>query len=98
MAIYITHKYGDLYRVKLMNAVDAPRKNYTKSQIIEMTNKGDHFVIEKTGIDVHVVNGKWLRTDPNDIKEDNLGELPEIPEGAIQLFRKLKSSGSPYQM
>ena len=38
--------------------------------------------ILKAGPQVEVVAGeneKYLRTDENDIKKDNLGELPEIP-------------------
>jgi len=30
----------------------------------------------KNGEKVHVVAGKYLRSDANDIEEDNLGELP----------------------
>lgn len=30
------------------------------------------------GPDVHLVAGKWLRTDPNEITADNLGDLPRF--------------------
>lgn len=66
---------------------------WTKNEVINKINVGYSFMTiyekDKTknkedkdawkeGEDVRVFKKKYLRTDANDIEEDNLGELPEF--------------------
>ena len=59
-------------------------KWYTKKQIIDYINAHPYSTVKTkyfrngswhVGEDVHVVDNEYLRTDPNNIKRDNLGEL-----------------------
>jgi len=47
----------------------------TKAQVITSIAHSVHFVVED-GEKVHVVDGKYIRSDANDTEEDNLGNLP----------------------
>lgn len=40
----------------------------------------------KKGAQIHVVEGRYLRTDPTPIEADNLDELPEHPQEVV-VFR-----------
>ena len=67
--------------VALHNNTD---KLYSKKQIIDWIKAGHTFYPSKNGKrgeKVRIVNGKtmkYLRSEPDDIEEDNLGELEEI--------------------
>ena len=62
--------------------------DYSRHQVVASIRRGDRWITIvqdgvdwRTGADVHVVtvNGKeYLRTDWNEVEEDNLGELPEF--------------------
>jgi len=65
-----------------------PGKIWSRSQIVSSIESGHSFITIlrsedgkwKRGEDVHVikVNGKkYIRTDKNEIEEDNLGDLPK---------------------
>lgn len=65
-----------------------PGKTWSRSQIVSSIESEHSFITIlrsedgkfERGEDVHVikVNGKeYIRTDKNEIKEDNLGDLPE---------------------
>lgn len=59
-------------------------KEYTKQAVIDFINNGNAVKTKyrrnyawKIGEDVHVVDNRYLRTDSNNIKADNLENLPE---------------------
>lgn len=56
--------------------------NYTRIEVIEklQNNRIIYTIAPKTnklGELVNIFNNKWIRTNPNDEKRDNLGELEE---------------------
>jgi hypothetical protein len=55
---------------------------YTKSEVISQIQHGTSFIVP-SGTEVHVVDGKYIRSDRNNTSTDNLGELPsfELPPG-----------------
>lgn len=66
-----------------------PGEIWSRSQIVSSIESGYSFItILKTeddkwkrGEDVHIIEvkgKKYIRTDKNEIEEDNLGELPEL--------------------
>ncbi len=59
-------------------------KVYTKQAIIDYINEGNSVKTKyyrnyqwRIGEDVRVIDNQYLRTDANDIKSDNLENLPE---------------------
>lgn len=51
----------------------------SKSSVIEEIKRGENYKTKtedgKIGSDVHIVSNSYIRTDGNEIKKDNLGEL-----------------------
>lgn len=90
---YISAKRESTYSnninyLKVHNAKNFDENNYStnsKLEIIELINKSYYFmtIFKKNGKwikgeKVRVVANSCLRTDSNEIKEDNLGELPSF--------------------
>ena len=85
---YATDSYGnELYieKMKWTNDLNSDAVNEcTKQQMIDFINKNPNCTKTKfyrnwrwiVGEDVRVVDNRYLRTDSNSIKADNLGELP----------------------
>lgn len=84
---YETDWLGNEYisKVKWTNSLYVPATSEcTKAQMIEFINKNPNSTKTKylrygrwvEGEDVHVVDNRYLRTDANNIKADNLGSLP----------------------
>ena len=63
---------------------ESATKECSKKQMIEFINKNPNYTKTKyikhglwtEGEDVRVVDNSYLRTDANNIRRDNLGELP----------------------
>ncbi|MDR0337123.1 MAG: DUF3892 domain-containing protein [Planctomycetaceae bacterium] len=75
----ITHVNKNEHGV-ITHVMTSDEKIYTKWNII--TNIKLHVcVLVPSGAKVHVVDGKYIRSDANDTLEDNLGKLPsfELP-------------------
>jgi len=53
-----------------------PDEVRTKFEVIQNITQLHMLYFVSSGEKVHVVDNRYLRTDANDIKEDNLGELP----------------------
>ena len=77
--------YEYIARMKWTNDLSLPAtKECTKIQMIDFVNKNPNCTKTKycrygrwvEGEDVHVVDNRYLRTDANNIKADNLGSLP----------------------
>lgn len=85
---YATDSYGnELYieKMKWTNDLNTNAVNEcTKQQMIDFINKNPDCTKTKfyrnyrwvVGEDVRVVDNRYLRTDSNGIKADNLGDLP----------------------
>ncbi len=85
---YATDSYGnELYieKMKWTNDLNTNAVNEcTKQQMIDFINKNPDCTKTKfyrnyrwvVGEDVRVVDNRYLRTDSNDRKADNLGDLP----------------------
>lgn len=82
--MYVRYKDGAISEVQYRDKYKDPETigESKKSDVInDIINKG---LIYKTADqncvvnDVHVVSGKYIRTDGNETEEDNLGELPEF--------------------
>ena len=89
MVFYITkvhydenYKNNEVIANLMVSCEDDPtrEKEYTKNEIIRVINdyKYEFYTYYKEGVGdhVHVVDNKYLRTDGNNIKCDNLGNLP----------------------
>jgi len=79
--------YGNEYIAKMKwtnNLSQQATSECTKSAMIDFINKNPDCTKTKyyrnyrwiEGEDVHVVDNRYLRTDANNIKADNLGSLP----------------------
>ena len=84
---YETDQYGNEYiaKVKWTDCLYVQATlECTKAQIIDFINKNPNRTKTKynrygrwvEGEDVHVVDNRYIRTDANNIKDDNLGSLP----------------------
>jgi Protein of unknown function (DUF3892) len=70
---------------------------WTRQQVIQAIDNGYTFVTAfwrdgswRRGAEVHAVTigrERFLRTDRNQARADNLGELPELPARAVGLGR-----------
>lgn len=89
MVHYETDSYGYEYITKVTwtNTFGAWAENTcTKWEMINFINQNPNCTKTKyykngtwyTGEDVHVVDNRYLRTDSNNIKADNLGNLPRF--------------------
>jgi len=70
---------GVITHVKSQVWIDDKRKPDQELQKFMMIQNIKVFHWEcsvQDGTKVHIVDGRYLRTDGNDTKEDNLGELP----------------------
>lgn len=67
----------------LSSPIDISRESMLKKITDEKKHVMTVFRNEKgqweQGEDVRVTSKKYLRTDPNDTEEDNLGDLPVVP-------------------
>jgi hypothetical protein len=50
---------------------------FTKEQIIERIQNNEKFVVP-SGEEVHVVDGRYIRSDRNGTTDDNLSNLPSF--------------------
>jgi hypothetical protein len=50
---------------------------FTKEQLIKRMQSGENFVVP-SGEEVHLVGGKYIRSDRNNTTADNLGNLPSF--------------------
>ncbi len=84
---YEQDSYGYEYisRMKWTNTLSLQAANEcTKREMIDFVNKNPNCTKTKyyrygrwvEGEDIHVVDNRYLRTDANNIKADNLGSLP----------------------
>ncbi len=76
MKVTITHVRKDDKGV--ITHVKTKYDELTKTQVI--TNIISELItyVVPSGEKVHVVDGRYIRSDGNDTKEDNLGELPSF--------------------
>lgn len=85
---YATDYYGNkLYISKVKGTTvlaEDSTKEYTKQAVIDFINDGNAVKTKYVrngrwvvGEDVHVVDNRYIRTDSNYIKADNLENLPE---------------------
>jgi hypothetical protein len=70
----ITHVKIDLNEEKL------PNTDATKQQVIESIRLGNKYKTKINNLtsDVNVIDNKYLRSDGNNTKSDNLGNLPSF--------------------
>lgn len=83
---YVTHQrkdkdgvITDIYTRK--GTHDGNGESMSKTKLIKLINDGDTaktYTEKGASEDIRVIDGKYLRTDANNTKADNLGNLPSF--------------------
>lgn len=94
MIYYILSRSEDnkYFTVAFDKTIDSKTQMYPRDFILEKIKYRNEIktYCRKTGTEqeIHLVNNKYLRTDRNNISEDNLNSLPLMPENEMLKLQK----------